>query len=239
MPPLRKLHLTNASGRDATVDFAGLVPPPSVRLGLPGRDVRFKRYLATAESGLHNALVQQFGDDYGQALIEGDPEVDIESVGRSVGDTSQVFLSSEGEVLHAPPEIVEVILGPDGKERERRTPEDVEANVNEELPVRWTQRRMPRREVVRRFVIARTLQVRHYDGLTYDYLSQMAKELDEADEVVLMGAGSQGRKPLIFQTNGTPYRAFLEGRVDGDKYMLLLHLSNMELKRPEPAEKES
>jgi hypothetical protein len=29
---------------------------------------------------------------------------------------------------------------------------------------------------------------------------------------------------------GTPYRAFLEGRVDGDKYALILRLTNMELK---------
>jgi hypothetical protein len=33
------------------------------------------------------------------------------------------------------------------------------------------------------------------------------------------------------QTNGIPYRGFLEGRIDGEKYQLLLYLSNMELKR--------
>jgi len=64
----------------------------------------------------------------------------------------------------------------------------------------------------------------------------MAKELDEADEVVMIGGGAKGKKPLIFQTNGTPFRGFLEGRVDGERYMLLLHLSNMELRRPTPKE---
>jgi hypothetical protein len=34
------------------------------------------------------------------------------------------------------------------------------------------------------------------------------------------------------QVNGTPYRGFLEGRIDGENYILLLHLSNMELKLP-------
>jgi hypothetical protein len=34
------------------------------------------------------------------------------------------------------------------------------------------------------------------------------------------------------QVNGTPYRGFLEGRIEGDKFILLLHLSNMELKKP-------
>ena len=89
---------------------------------------------------------------------------------------------------------------------------------------------MPRTELVRRFVIKRTLQVRHDSGITYDYLYKMAKELDEADAVVLLGAGEKGREPLRFAQNGSPYQAFLEGRVDGPRYKLLMHLSDMELK---------
>ncbi|MDA8016496.1 MAG: hypothetical protein MPN21_03525 [Thermoanaerobaculia bacterium] len=231
---MRKMHLTNAAGRDATVDFAGLAAAERYRLGLPGHDVSFHRYLAATETGLHEELLERFGEDYGEALVTGDPEVDLEQVGRSVGETMQIYLSAEGDVLHAPPEVVEVILDPLGDEKERRTPQDVEPNVNEELPIRWTGRRLPRGELVRRFAVARTLQVRHYDGLTYDYLHGMAQELDQADEVVIVGAGPKGRDPLVFQRNGTPYRGFLEGRVDGEKYMLLLHLSNMELKLPEP-----
>ncbi|MEM9598011.1 MAG: hypothetical protein AAGD06_27350, partial [Acidobacteriota bacterium] len=224
-----------AAGRDATVDFVGLKTAKGPRLGLPDRDVRFRRYLAAAEGGLHNGLVERLGDEeYGEALVNGDPEVDLEAVGRAIGDTNQVYLSAEGDVLHAPPEVVEVILGPDGQEQERRDPKDEPANVNEELPIRWSKRRIPRPELIRRFVISRTLQVRHYDGLTYDYLHGMAKDLDSADEVALVGAGVTGNKPLIFQQNGTPWRAFLEGRVDGERYMLLLHLSNLELRRPAP-----
>jgi hypothetical protein len=50
--------------------------------------------------------------------------------------------------------------------------------------------------------------------------------------MVLMATGSGGKDPLIFSTNGLPYRGFLEGRVDGPKYKLLLHLSHLELKVP-------
>ena len=32
------------------------------------------------------------------------------------------------------------------------------------------------------------------------------------------------------QTGGTPYRAFLEGRIQGDSYALILRLTNLELK---------
>jgi hypothetical protein len=92
--------------------------------------------------------------------------------------------------------------------------------------------KMKRGEVARKFVFARSLQVQHLDGLTYDYLYAMAKDLHDADEVVYVGSGAKGRDPLVFQANGTPWRAFLEGRTDGPRYQLLMHLSNLELKLP-------
>jgi len=138
-------------------------------------------------------------------------------------------------VLHAAPEVVEIVLGPHGEEKERRTPEDQQANINDAMPVRWRKRRLSRKDVVTRFVIKRTLQIRHDSGITYDYLYAMAKELHDADQMALMGAGEKGRAPLRFNQNGAPYQeAFLEGRIDGDKYMLLLHLSDMQLKLPPP-----
>jgi hypothetical protein len=60
----------------------------------------------------------------------------------------------------------------------------------------------------------------------------MAKELANENVMVLLAAGAQGKDPIVLQVNGTPYRGFLEGRVEGDKFLLLLHLSNMELKKP-------
>jgi hypothetical protein len=77
------------------------------------------------------------------------------------------------------------------------------------------------------------IQVQHVNGLTYDFLYGIAKELEEKDSLMLVGAGPKSNQPLIFQRGGTPYRGFLEGRTQGEKYMLILHLSNMELKKPE------
>ena len=71
---------------------------------------------------------------------------------------------------------------------------------------------------------------------TYDFLYEMAKELHESGSLMILGAGPKGRDPLIFRSRSTPYRGFLEGRIDGDKYILLLHLSNLELKTPEEEE---
>ena len=96
----------------------------------------------------------------------------------------------------------------------------------------WTGKTMSKRDAVRRFVFTRTVALRHTDGLSFDFLHGMAKELAEKGEVVLVGAGKGGKQPLVLRENGTPYRGFLEGRVDGERFALLLHLSNMELKRP-------
>jgi hypothetical protein len=229
---MKKIRMSNAEGRDATVSFTtvkGIKRPP---LGLTGSEVSFRRYLAATDDRTHDALAGQHAD-LAQALVDGDPEVDIEVVGRRLGTTDIVYLSGSGDVLYAAPQVLEVLIGPDGEEKERRVPVDNPGNVNaDDAPLRWTRRRMKRADVVRRFVFPRTVQVHHVDGLTYDYLHAMAKELDDADEMVLLGAGEKGRDPVRFNMNGTPYRAFLEGRVDGARYMLLLHLSNMELKMP-------
>jgi hypothetical protein len=47
---------------------------------------------------------------------------------------------------------------------------------------------------------------------------------------MLVGAGPKGNQPLVLTRGGQQYRGFLEGRTQGEKYCLILHLSNMELK---------
>ena len=68
------------------------------------------------------------------------------------------------------------------------------------------------------------------NGLTFDFLFELAKELHEKDSMMLVGTGEKGIGPLVFQDGGKTYRAFMEGRIKDNKYILLLHLSNLELK---------
>lgn len=230
---MRNIKIANAAGRDADIKYVGPPPiQPSPRPGLPGHQIRFRRYLLAAPDGLHASLQAAHGEDYAQALVDGDPEVDVEKVGREINPSAKVFLSSDGQVMHAVPTVVEVITDPDGTERDRREPNNQPSNVTAELPVVWTGKTMAKREAVRKFVFTRTLALRHTNGLSFDFLHAMAKELAESGEVVLVGAGKGGKQPLVLQENGTPYRGFLEGRVDGERFALLMHLSNMELKRP-------
>ena len=188
--------------------------------------------MAAGEGKLHDALAADLKDDFAQSLIKGDPEIDMEMVGKVIEETNTVLLTEENQPLYCAPEVLEIIYGPDGKEVERRTPVEVAPNVNEEVPVKWTGKLIPRADLVRKYGIKRTMQLRHVDGVTFDFLFSMAKELDEKDSVMLLAAGEGGKGPLVLQSNGSPYRGFLEGRIQGETFLLLLHLSAMELKKP-------
>ena len=109
---------------------------------------------------------------------------------------------------------------------------DAASNVNGELPVRWSGRKIPVADAVRRFAFRRTVQLQHGDGLTYDFLLARATELEREQVVMLLGSGGKGTGPLLLQSNGRAYRGFLSGETRGESYRLLLHLSDMELKRP-------
>ncbi len=178
------------------------------------------------------ALKGSFGPDYAKQLIDSDPEVDMERVGMLVEQTQSVFLDADGKVLFADPKFIELIINADGSEKERREPVEAVANVNVELPVRWTGRKVPIKDAVRKFSFKRSLQLQHVDGLTYDYLFQMSKELEDSKSLMLVGTGEKGSGPMIFQSNGRPYRGFLQGKTQGTSYRLTLHLSDMELKPP-------
>ena len=127
---MRKIRIANETGRDATVAYETLRASEVPELGLPGETVNFRRYLSAAPTGLHESLVATHGEDYAQALVDGDPEVDLEVVGRALGPTDEVLLDHSGQVIYAPPEVVEVLLNPDGSEAERRAPEDCAARVD-------------------------------------------------------------------------------------------------------------
>ena len=234
---MRRLHIANAGNRDAIVVAAPPKVPGGVTQGLNGEPAKFRRYIAAAEGMTHDDLVANIGDDLSQAVINGDPEIDLERVGRFLEGTQSMLTTSTGEPMYASPRIMEITLDAKGVETGRKAPTDTPATVTEEIPLRWTGRKMPKKDVVRQFMFRRSLQLKHVDGVTFDFLYAMAKELHDEDVMMLMGAGESGKDAIILQLNGSAYRGFLEGRIEGEGFKLFLHLSNMELKKPETAAK--
>jgi hypothetical protein len=117
----------------------------------------------------------------------------------------------------------------------------LDTNLAGEQPLRWSGVFIKREQAIRKFVFSSKVQLHHVNGLTYDFLFGIAKELEEKNSLLLLGAGPKSNQPLIIRRGGTPYRGFLEGRTQGDKYALVLHFSDLELKAPAeaPAAEES
>jgi hypothetical protein len=235
-----EISLSNSKGRD------GQVMAESVRIPVLVRYIDENNRQATSTTLLkstidrdYDSLLQKSGTPAGvaQALVDGDPEIDLETVGSYLRDTSRVFVNSERKVVYGVSQI-EIVRTPEGLEKARRPKKVAYPNVTAETPLLWTGRFLPKREVYHKFVIVSKLQIMHVNGLTYDFLLEIARELEQKNSLLAVGAGPKGNMPLILRRGALPYRGFLEGRTRGDEYCLLLHLSNMELKVPTPAEGE-
>ena len=241
-----EINISNEAGRDAVVNMENVRAPLKVRwLDSRNRQARNVRVLKSTITRDLDALVEKVsGLEYvGQALIDGDPEIDLEQVGSFLHATSRVYVDARKKIVHRIQQF-EVVKNPEGQEIERRPRMVPPQNVTGDLPLRWTGKFLKRKDVVRRFIFSNKLQLMHINGLTFDFLYGMAKELEERDSMMLLGGGPQANQPLILRRGSTPYRGFLEGRTRGEEYCLLLHLSNVELKSPErqpeePSMKES
>ena len=230
------VNLTDSRSRDAVVKAETTGVAEEVRyVDNQGQSAHNRKILKATIDHDYDTLVAKHAGDaeaLGKALVDADPEVDMEKCGLFLWGVSKVFVNSSDGIVYRI-EQSEIVRDPSGQVKEERARERAEANIDTEIPLTWTGVKIAKDEAVRRFVFSSKLQIVHVNGLTYDFLYGMAKELAEENTLMMVGGGSKGRDPLVFRRGSVPYRGFLEGRVEGDKYILLLHLSNLELKVPE------
>ena len=228
---MRKFNISNAEKRDAEVAFE----QKSTRTKTPyktteGSDTHSEKRLRSTIETEPETLLAQYNDNLANVLISDDPEIDKEKVGLKLVGLKKVYLTEGGKVAYGVT-LTEHVFNPDGTEKEIRPESSTTGNIAVDgMPVRWTGKLMPKADAMRRFVFKKSYQLRHVNGLTFDFLQAMAKKLSDAGAMMLVGAGAKGIGPLVMQTGGTPYRAFLEGRTQGDSYALILRLTNLELK---------
>jgi hypothetical protein len=237
---MAQINICNSAGRDALVTAENVAAGIKARwLDEQGRQAASVKLLKAPVEKDIASLQAQFGElaRVSDALIETDPEIDLEQTGRYLRETTRVYIGPDRQVVHRA-EFWEVIRNPDGSERERRPRKQPDANIAGELPLLWSGKYIPKEEACRRFVFNGKVQLQHINGLTYDFLFGMAKELEAKNSLMLVGAGPKANQPLILRRGSLPQRGFLEGRTSGDKYLLVLHLSNLELKYVEKAQAE-
>lgn len=231
----RRIWLADHRGRNAVVALVSRQRNGGMQYtDAHGAPVRFCRVMKGTEATSWERLRAQHGDPelIGRALLAGDPEADLETVGRAVGPCDRVFVDGQGKPLYSA-RPVEVLYDADGREIDRREPVETPANLVPVQPPVWSGRLLSRDEAVRGYAFTRAWQVRHTNALEYDFLHDLAAHLEQQNALVLVGSGPRGIGPLITERNATPVKGFLEGRTRGESYLLVLHLAAFELRPPQ------
>jgi hypothetical protein len=238
---IRYIQLSNEKNRDAEVTYRSLNPKASIKLGInaPG-DVINKRVLKSTSTTGFSTLIKDFKVDnkedeelqksilLSEEIIKNDPEIDFEMGGKYISGLQRVYVNEQQKPVFKVKKI-EKIFSPTGELKEEREPKYNESNILDQI-VKWTGKMMPKSKVYNKLVFNKKYQIKHINGLTYDFLFDMAKQLSDKDSLMMLGGGKSGKEPLVMNDGGKPYRAFLEGRVQEDKYCLILHLTDQELK---------
>ncbi len=229
---MRTINISNEKQRDAVVSMESKKSPRKVSFVLQDGSTPFNiKFLKAPIDVDPEILLKKYKtpEALGEAIIKEDPEIDPEHTGMIMRSTNRVYLKNDKTVSFKV-KLMESVKDPNGEEKEVRTYSPKPANVSSDIPLKWTGKLIPKNQAVKKFVFSRKYQIRHVNGLTFDFLYDMAKTLQEKDSLLFLGAGKTGKEPLVLMEGGSPYRGFLEGRIKGDTYCLMLHLSNMELK---------
>lgn len=232
---MRGIHIENAKRRNAEVVFYSLILRPKIHTVLKnGKEKVNVRVLKSTVDLDEESLIKQFGswEEVSKALVEDDPELNIEIIGKKLTRTRRLWVDKNNRIAYRV-NLFRTILNPDGSEREHQDINKLPGNINTKIPLKWSGRYFAKDEIIRRFVFTRSYQLKHINGATFDFLYAIAEELHEKNALVMIGGGKKGNDPILLTRGGQPYRGFLEGRIKEDRYMLVLHLTNIELKTPE------
>ena len=232
-----EINLSNSAGRDAVVTTESVSPTKQIRWLDPlSRQAKSIRLIKSTTQHDIGALLAKHADlsEVSKALVEDDPEIDFENTGRLLPETSRVYVDQNYGIVRNV-RFMEIVKNADGSIRDERPRQLADTNISSDTALRWSGVYIPKETAVRKFVFSGKAQLHHVNGLTFDFLYAMAKELEQRASLMLLGAGPKSNQPLILRRGGTPYRGFLEGRTDGDRYCLLLHFSNLELKTSTPS----
>ena len=220
---IRYIKLSNEKNRDAEVTYRSLNPKSSIVLGInsPG-DVINKRVLKSTSTTDFSALIKEFKVDkeedeqlqksilLSEKIIKEDTEIDFEMGGKYISGLQRVYINEQQKPVFKVKKI-EKIFSPTAELKEEREPKYNESNVLDQI-VKWTGKMMPKSKVYNKLVFNKKYQIKHINGLTYDFLFDMAKQLDEKDSLMMLGGGESGKDPLVMSNGGKQYRSFLEDK---------------------------
>jgi len=199
---------------------------------LNGKKVSRKRILIFDSNLRDEELLKK--ENLNELLRDKDCDVDIEVAGKIINKSIRIIVDKDMKPVYSYREY-EILIQPDGTRKEKihsiRYP-----NLNEEFPVKISDKLIDPIDIVKNYIISHSFFITHTDGVTYKFLYEIAKNLSNEKKfarLISYDPISKKPSPLILREGGKPFAGiFLEGRIKGDEYCLILHLSEQELKKP-------
>ncbi len=232
---IRYIKIEDSKKRDAEITFKSINSGSSINLALEtGEKPITKKVLKSSKDHSLESLIgkespsQEEYNKFSERLLEKDTEIDFELFGMFINKTDRIYTNKNNEPVFNI-KVVQKINDPNGNLIKEQKPIYLQSNINEENIVKWTGKFIPKVKLYNKVILSSKYQIKHVNGLTFDFLFNMAKLLHEKESFMIMGGG-KGDEPLVFNDGGKTYRSFLEGRIKDKSYCLILHLSNQELK---------
>ena len=232
---IRYIKIADENKRDAEITFKSVTQKNLVYLALKNgkKPINKKVIKSSKDFTLENLIgktkpSQEEYNDFSEKLIIEDKEIDLELFGKFVDKTDRIYTNKNLNPVYNV-ELTEKVFDTEGNLKEERVPSYLYSNISGESVLKWTGKYIPRNKLYNKVVLSSKYQIKHINGLTFDFLFKISKILQDKNSFMILGGG-KGNEPLVFNDGGKPYRGFLEGKVKDNSYCLIIHLSNQEYK---------
>ena len=232
---IRYIKIEDENKRDAEITFKSVTQKNRVYLALENgkKPINKKVVKSSKDFTLENLIgktepSQEDYDSFSEKLISEDKEIDFELFGKFIDKTDRIYTDKNLNPVYNV-ELTEKVFDTNGNLKEERVPNYLYSNISGESVLKWTGKYIPKNKLYNKVVLSSKYQIKHINGLTFDFLYNISKTLQDKNSFMILGGG-KGNEPLIFNDGGKPYRGFLEGKVNDTSYCLILHLSNQEYK---------
>jgi len=223
---MKTIHLQNFKGQSTRVLLKSKMSKYKPELFHENDHVENKRLIKGTTKTDYKTL--QSIENLGEKMIDNDVEVDFELFGKIVTDTQAIYLNENLQPAKGVT-VTEHVYNADDELQDIRDIIPRQSNINTSQPLKWTNIFSSMDHAYKTYCFSNAYQLCHVDSLSYEFLYGMAEYLETKEKMVVIGAGADGKEPLIMYRGALPYRGFLEGITNGDKYYLVLHLCSLEL----------
>jgi len=168
-----------------------------------------------------NENIEKKKDLYNE-LQETDDDIDMEECGRYIEKKRKIVVDDNHNIVFNY-RMIKKLTSPEGLEKEKIFDETI-ANINiADNPLIISNKNwVSKEELFKKYIFNKNYFIKHLNREQFDSLYKLA-------EVIAYDREEKKRKPLFLLTRGKGYpKAYLEGRINNNKFCLILHLSDRE-----------